>query len=374
MRICSIINSLTTGGAEVLVCALTEEFARLGDKPLVVALCDSQTLGNSVETEDRMIRDIKAAGGSFRSLGLNARRNPATGSFWLKRALYDFSIEVVHAHTVRALPMLALSQCGVPRVLTHHNTRLPFPPWMFKLFDHWTDRYVAIGSDVEEILLRHAGKPVVRIPNAANRSFKTGEARRTPSDGVRVLSVGAISAQKNYPLVIEAAVAVKSLVWPGMTPRFQVAGGGADLAQMRELARSRGVSEMVEFLGERSDVPDLMTGSDVYLNVSLFEGMPLTLLEAMASGLPIVATDVPGNRELVEDGRNGLRIMLGDGGGIAQSLKRLVTEPELYRRLSVGSIEKSRDFTIEQTASRHRDLYRSLVNGRPSPIDRHQRG
>jgi len=374
MRICSIVNSLTTGGAEVLVCALTEEFARVGDQPLVIALCDAQTVGNSAATEGRMIREITEAGGKFRSLGLSAHRNPVTGSFRLKQVLSEFSPDVVHAHTVRALPMLAIADRFSPKVLTHHNTRLPFPPWMFKIFDSMTDCYVAIGADVEAIVQRHVGKPIVRIPNAANRSFKAGKPRQAPAGALRVLSVGAISKQKNYPLLIEVAAALKSIGCPGASPRFQVAGGGMGLDQLRAMAHARGVNDIVEFLGERSDVPELMAESDVYLNVSLFEGMPLTLLEAMASGLPIVATDVPGNRELVEDGQNGLRAPLGQGEAIACILVKLLEDPELYERLSVGSIARSRDFTIEQTASRHRNLYRQLIASRERRADCRQKG
>lgn len=361
MRICSIVNSLTTGGAEVLVCALTEEFARLGDQSLVIALCDAGTVGNSAATEERMIREITAPGGTFRSLGLTARRNPAIGAFRLKRVLDEFAPDVVHAHTVRALPMLALGAKKLPTVLTHHNTRLPFPPWLFKIFDRMTDSYVAIGVDVEEILRGLVGKPIVRIPNAANRSFKAVEPRQTPADPPHILSVGAVSRQKNYDLLIEVAAALKSIGCSSPTPRFQVAGGGADLEPLRAGARARGVNDMVEFMGERSDVPDLMANSDIYLNVSLFEGMPLTLLEAMASGLPIVATDVPGNRELVEDGRNGLRVPLGEAETIARALMKLIADTELYERLSVGAIAKSSDFTIERTASLHRNLYDHLL-------------
>lgn len=361
MRICSIVNSLTTGGAEVLVAALSAEFARLGDQSLVVALCDAETVGNSFETEQRMVREIEAAGGEFVSLGLSASRNPLAGALSLRRALSGFGPRIIHAHTVRALPMLTLARAGAPVLLTHHNTRLPFPPWMFKLCDLMTDGYVAIGAEVEGILAEHARKPIVRIPNAASRLFKAGDPRKSGPQPKAILSVGAISEQKNYGLLIEVADALRRNHLLDPNPRLRVAGGGSDLPSLRAKVSERGLEDWVEFLGERSDVPELMQSSDLYLNVSLYEGMPLTLLEAMASGLPIVATDVPGNRELVEDGANGTKAPLGDAEAIARAIETVLSDSDLYERLSRGAICKSGDFSIERCAERHKDLYRSLA-------------
>ncbi len=361
MRICSIVNSLTTGGAEVLVSALSAEFARRGDQPLAIALCDAQTVGNSQETERRMVEQIRAAGSEFASLELSAGRNPLVGAQSLKAALREFAPDIIHAHTVRALPMLALARVKVPILLTHHNTRLPFPPWMFRVCDLMTQGYVAIGSDVEKILRQHARKPIVRIANAASRQFQAGEPRSLPSDRKTILSVGAISRQKNYELLIDVAAALQSFGGLEPLPHFLIAGGGSALQTLRAKTVENGIDGMVEFLGERSDVPELMQSSDLYLNVSLYEGMPLTLLEAMASGLPIVATDVPGNRELVDDGANGTKAPLGDADQIARAISQILTNDDLYLRLSAGSIEKSGEFSIERTAAKHRDLYASRI-------------
>ncbi len=361
MRICSIVNSLTTGGAEVLVAALSGEFARHGDRPLVIALCDAETVGNSLETEQRMARQIKASGGEFLSLGLSAARNPIVGARRLRRVLVEFDPDIIHAHTVRSLPMLALARAGAPKLLTHHNTKLPFPPWMFRLCDLMTHSYVAIGTDVESILRRHARKPIVRIPNAAGRQFQPGPPRTLAPGAKTIISVGAISQQKNYDLLIKVAAHLKSSRLVDPLPCFRIAGGGSDLSTLAASAQEHGVSDIVEFLGERSDVPDLMQGSDLYLNVSLYEGMPLTLLEAMSSGLPIVATDVPGNRELVDDGVNGMKAPLGKPDAIAQAIAAILTDEKMYVQLSTGAIEKSGDFSIERTAARHRDLYASMA-------------
>ena len=357
------MNSLTTGGAEVLVGGLSAEFANAGEASLVVALCDAETVGNSAETEARMTADIAAEGGRFVSLGLSARRNPLSGMIALRQVLRTFEPDIVHAHTVRALPMIALARAKAPVVFTHHNTRLPFPPSLFGLVDRMTDLYVAIGHEVETILRRHVGKPIVRIANGAGRSFAAGTVREAPRGPARILSVGAISAQKNYPLLVETARVLRDEGVLGTLPKFRIAGGGAELDGLRGQVDAAGLADHVQFLGERSDVPDLMRESDLYLNVSLYEGMPLTLLEAMASGLPIVATDVPGNRELVSDGENGSKAVLGDPRDLARTIADVLGDPERYRAMSEGSIARSRQFSISETARKHREAYRDLMTG-----------
>ncbi|MEL7190242.1 MAG: glycosyltransferase family 4 protein [Pseudomonadota bacterium] len=362
MKICSITNSLTSGGAEVLVTGLSAEFVRSGDETLVIALCDAQAVGNSAGTEKRMANEIEAAGGTFVSLGLSSKRNPLEGARALRKVLKKFAPDIVHAHTVRALPMLALGRIKVPRVLTHHNTRLPFSPKMFPIFDLMTDTYVAIGADVEDVLSQYVKKPIVRIPNAAGRSFAQGSKRSRPHEHPHILSVGTISDQKNYPLLIETANALKESQPAHALPKFQIAGGGAELDALRKRVEEKGLNGIVDFLGERSDVPQLMAQSDIYLNVSLYEGMPITLLEAMASGLPIIATDVPGNCELVSDDVNGLKAPLGDPNAIAARISETLSDFELYSRLSEGSVRRSGDYSIENTAAKHRNLYASLIS------------
>ncbi len=361
MKICSITNSLTSGGAEVLVTGLSAEFSHAGNRSLVIALCDAETVGNSAETEARMIGEIEAAGGTFISLGLSANRGPIEGARAMRKALKDFAPDVVHAHTVRALPMLALGLIKAPRVLTHHNTRLPFSPKMFRMFDRLTDTYVAIGADVEAVLSQYVTKPIVRIPNAAGRSFAKSVHRTAPQKPPHILSVGTISEQKNYALLIDTAKALQKTGPDNPSPIFQIAGGGADLEGLRSRVAAEDLSGIVEFLGERSDVPTLMASSDLYLNVSLYEGMPITLLEAMASGLPIVATDVPGNCELVADDVNGLKAPLGDPNAIASRIIEILCDADLYGKLSQGSITRSADFSIENTATKHCNLYTSLI-------------
>ncbi|TCM21365.1 glycosyltransferase involved in cell wall biosynthesis [Novosphingobium sp. PhB165] len=363
VKIWSILNSLTSGGAEMLVSNLHANFALQGASSTVVALCHAPTLGNSARTEARLAREIAERGG-FVSLGLDHRRGMFAGARALRRLLRAQRPDVIHAHTARALPMIALAGFGGPVVLTHHNSRLSFSPQMFRLFDRIVSHYVAISHEVADIYRRHSRRPFTLIANAPAATFAAAAPRAEMASPLRVLSVGAISGQKNYPLLVETARTLREQLRRRMPdappPRFRIAGGGGELEEMRALVRSLGLDTMIDFLGERDDVPRLMTESDVFLNTSRYEGMSVAILEAFASAMPVIATDVAGNRDLVEPYGNGL-LAPERPHQLAAALLRLLETPGLHNRLSQGALATSRDYTIEAATSRHLSLYAALL-------------
>lgn len=366
MHIVSILTSLTSGGAEMLVVNLSKEYVANGHFSTVVALVDAKSVGNSSEMERSLRQRIVDDGGEFRSLQLGAARNPLQGWIRMRNLFASLQPDVIHAHTARALPMLYLRRKDIPVVLTHHNSLLGFSPHMFRLFDRIVGAYVAISKETETLFTRYARRPVAHIPNAASKNFTAAQPRNRIKGKSRILSVGAISAQKHYDLLIDVAANMRNLVSVNDAPIFQVAGGGADLDDMRALARAKGVGNNVLFLGERSDVAELMRNSDLYLNTSRYEGMPVALLEAMATGLPIVATRVAGNSELVVDGKTGLLCPLDKPAHIARAIARILDDDALYEACSREAIDLSRMFSIETTAERHLGLYGTLTAPRRS--------
>jgi glycosyltransferase involved in cell wall biosynthesis len=357
VRIVSIITSLTSGGAEMLVAGLSAEFSVQGHGSTVVTLCDAATLGNPAETEAMLRERIESTGGRVISLGLGRRRSPMQGWLALRRVLQKVRPDAIHAHTARALAMLGLPKRNRRVFLTHHNSRFNFHPLLLRTVDWQVDGYVAISAEIREVLTGLTRKPIASIANAPAPRFRVDTARTAPRQQSAIISVGAISEQKNYALVIDVAQALEALGMAGQLPVFRIAGTGPDLERLRHEVRARNLARRIEFLGERRDVPELLAASDLYLNTSCYEGMPIALLEAMAMALPIVATDVAGNRELVETGKTGLLAPLGDPAAIAAAIARLLTAPGLYGALSAGALEAARGYAMERVAQRHLALY-----------------
>lgn len=360
MHIVSILTSLTSGGAEMLVVNLNKEYAAAGHRSTVVTLADAHSVGNSAEMESVLRQRIIDEGGEYISLQLGTSRNPLNGWRKMRALIRRLNPDIIHAHTARALLMLLAHPGNAPVVLTHHNSKLSFPTGMFKLFGRIAAAYVAISKETEVLFAQHVHRPIAYIPNAASKSFSASAPRARASDARKILSVGTISEQKHYDLLVDVALVLKNRLSPAAMPLFQIAGNGVDLEKMRILAREKGVADHVHFLGERSDIADLMATSDLYLNTSRYEGMPVALLEAMACGLPIVATHVAGNTELVTDGENGLLRPLDDADALADAIMHLLENGEIYQQCSEAAIARSKSFSIENTCANHLALFQRL--------------
>jgi len=366
MRICSIITNFTAGGAETLVNNLSIGFARSGHQATVLALSDAATLDNAVDTEHAMMDRISRAGCCAMSLGLKNRRNVLIGSIALKRRLAEIKPEIIHAHTAQAALMLALLRPDVPILLTHHNSVFKFPTPLFKLFDRFVWGYVGISDACTQLLRSHVRKPVTTIHNAAAARFQALRARSMPGRNPTILSVSRLSDQKDFHTLIRAGPALLGLLDNQVDrPRIRIAGGGTRLAELRALALSEG-GGVVELLGERRDVPDLMKTADLYVNSSLYEGMPLAVIEAMMSGLPIVATNVAGNNELVSDGVNGILVPKQEPEAIAQALAHLLTDRARYAAMSHAALDTSRRYSLETAVDQHLQLYAAARQSRSS--------
>jgi glycosyltransferase involved in cell wall biosynthesis len=150
------------------------------------------------------------------------------------------------------------------------------------------------------------------------------------SDDVVFLTTARLDPQKGVDVLLHAARAVDGA-------RFVIAGTGAERARLEAQAAALGVHERVQFLGHRTDVPALLAASDAFVLPSLFEGTPLALLEAMAAGMPVVSSAIPGTDEVVSDGETGLLVRAGDSDALADVLRRIVAEPELRARLGAAA-------------------------------------
>ena len=166
--------------------------------------------------------------------------------------------------------------------------------------------------------------------------------------------VARLSAQKAHEVLFEA-IAVCAASVPQV--RLVVIGGGDRETELRDLARELGIDSRTTFLGVRRDVPDLLPGLDVACLSSVHEGMPITLIEAMAAGLPIVATDCGSVRDMVEDGEQGFVVPVGDVENFADRLQRLAHQEPLRTRLGKsGRARVESEFQIQDTARGYEEL------------------
>lgn len=141
----------------------------------------------------------------------------------------------------------------------------------------------------------------------------------------RVITVANLRREKAHEVLIDAAA---SLAMTNPDLEFRIVGGGPRLAELKALAAARGVNDRVQFLGHRDDVAALLRDSDMFVLPSRSEAFPNGVIEAMAAGLPVVATAVGGIVELVQDGKNGLLVRPGDSRELAHAIRQLADDPQ----------------------------------------------
>jgi glycosyltransferase involved in cell wall biosynthesis len=203
------------------------------------------------------------------------------------------------------------------------------------------------------------GIPVARFHPTAERRQRAREALGL-SDSVLVVGcVGRLVAIKNHALLLECLpkLAAKH---PDLV--VVLVGGGNLEAMLRSRAAELGVAERVRFAGEQVNVTDLLPAFDVFAQPSLSEGLSIALLEASASGLPIVATDVGGNREIVQDNATGLLVPSGDAGALGGALDALLADPARRRAYGFAAAKWAEDHaSVATMRTRYDALYRAAL-------------
>jgi glycosyltransferase involved in cell wall biosynthesis len=291
----------------------------------------------------------------------------------LRRLLHEQSYDVVHFHTSKAHALAPYARAAGALIVTRRMDYRPnrlFAPW---LFNHAVDGIVAISAGVasalaaagvarDRISIIPSGVDTVRFapPDARSRE----QARRKYGLGSGQLAIGAVGAlqqRKGHRFLIEA-IALMSTENPSLDMRCILAGDGPLMGELQDLAARLGVADAVRFTGRIGDAKDLLAALDIFAMPSLKEGLGVAALEAMACGLPIIASSAGGLSETVAEERTGLLVPPGDSRGLALAITRLAAEPPL--RAAMGEAARVRavkEFALETTATKTIGIYRGCL-------------
>jgi len=217
------------------------------------------------------------------------------------------------------------------------------------------DEYERRGVARERVRLVHNGVSV-RVPGRA----EIERARAEMGDGLAplIVSAGRLVALKGHRFLIEAAARLKS---QGMAFRIAIIGDGEQRQALQELAGATGVGEQVRLLGWKADVVPYLAAADVYVQPSLSDVLPNAVLEAMALGRCVVASDVGGIRDAIGPGRSGALVPPGDAAALARELSLLLANKPARACLGVAAQRTiARDFTVAEMARRTEAIYQEL--------------
>ena len=354
-----LINTLGVGGAEKYVVTVSNWLAERGARVTVAAEPGGELIGalrpdvRFVPTELGRVRtDLPRMARRIRTLVREER--PA--------------VIVTHSLAVTWVARLAVVGARIPIVNVAHGwpeARYRTVAPLMRAADRVVAvspevqaRLVASGTDPERVVVVHNGvdcRPLGRREGAARAAAR--HALGAGPAHLLVVSLGRLEDQKAHQHVIAVAAALKE-TRPEL--RYAIVGEGDRAAELAALAESAGVAGLVRLTGLRADVPELLGSADIYLNCSNWEGMPLSTIEGMASGLPVVATRTEGSGQLLDEAC-GIVVPIGDVAAMAHAIDRLAADAPLRARMgAAGSARARAQFSHDRMAT---ELERVLRGG-----------
>jgi glycosyltransferase involved in cell wall biosynthesis len=364
-----ILPSLVVGGAERLVVHLMEHLSRERFSP--VCICLESPQGTHYEAR------VQASGTPLYFLGKGA------GASWrvlqqLDALFRQYRPTVVHTHIIGlnyAYPLMfryrTPARVHTVHSLAQHEVGVRIGAWVRILAFRYRIGHVvpvAVAEDVRTTIRQLYGYlDAPLIPNGIptdeyapdpNRRRRWRERHGLEPEAIVLTHVGRFAPPKNHALLIEAFAQVRT-----HTPLYLLLVGGGELEDaVRQQVVELGLQERVRFLGVRADVPAILNASDLFVLSSCWEGNPLSVMEAMAAGLPVVSTAVGGVPELVREGETGLLVPSGDAAALARALQALVDDPA--RREAMGKAARQHaiaHFDIRHTVRQYETLYERLL-------------
>lgn len=316
----------------------------------------------------------------------------------LCRLMREEHFSLVHCHTPMGGVMARLAAHAThtgPVIYTAHGFHFfkgaPAVNWlcyypMERFLSRYTDQQICINQEDYRLAKKTfragrvdyipgAGIDLTGIPSLDDRQIREKkEALKLPQDKLLLLSSGELIKRKNHETALRALAEFrKTAPVPASGVHYVICGHGRLEAYLKELAERLGISDMVTFLGYREDMLEIYQTADLFLFPSYQEGLPMALLEAMASGLPVICSDIRGSRDLMGKPLREAGPLKEYAGGISvdradhvaayvQALQRLVSAPDALPALGRTNISRSRDFSAPRVTARMKQIYTRLLN------------
>jgi glycosyltransferase involved in cell wall biosynthesis len=364
----------------IKVLHLVEDFKVGGLERVVETICDG--LDRSIyephigciaaggELADLFLRE----GRSLRILSLRTYHNPAN-ILRLARFIRQGGFHIVHTHAYFAGTMgrIAAFMAGTPIILHHVHTAY----WDFKrrnilierMLSAITVRIICCSDFVRDFVVREegisAGK-VITIHNGVNDDplgCGVSEERGHEKKCVRITVVASLVENKGHAVLLTAFQRL-AMLHPDL--ELSIVGDGPLRQNLEQQTNALSIGNRVSFLGQRDDVPRLLACSDIIVLPSLYrEGLSLSIIEAMSRAMPVVATSVGGNKELIEDGVNGFIVIPGDAADLEAKLRILISDEDLRKTMGLAGRRRYEEkFSSAIMIRQIEVLYHSLLTAK----------
>lgn len=308
------------------------------------------------------------------------KKNNIKAYLKLKKIMKVNEYDIIHCHTPVASILTRLAarnsrkKKGTKVIYTAHGFHFfkgaPLINWLIyypleKLMAHYTDVLITINHEDYERAKRFKAKQIKYIPGVGidlkkfdlpqlNRDEKRKELGLS-SDDIVLLSVGELNKNKNHEIIIRALAQIEN-----KDIKYCIAGIGSRQEYLVDLARRLHVETKVKFLGHRPDIAEVYQCVDIFCFPSLREGLPVSLMEAMASGLPCIASRIRGNTDLMRDGEGGI-LCNNNIKEYMNAIEYLVSHPALRNRMDGTNRESIKPYSLIRILKNTTDLYTSIT-------------
>lgn len=369
-----LVYRLDFGGLETLLVECVNSLPAERYRHAVVCLTDYTTFAKKVRDPNVALYSLHKPPG----LGLSTHLK-------LWKLLRKLKPAILHTYNLAAAEYaFTATLAGVPvRIHAEHGRDASDPEGknprhnlLRRLLVPFIDRYIPVSADLERWLQDVVGIPADKVQLIHNGvdtgKFHPGERRkdrtRRPqpvpfSDDCFVIgTVGRIQDVKNHSGLVEAFLLMRQSAPDASRLRLAIVGDGPLLLALRQQVNDAGLSDAVWLPGARSDIADIMRGFDLFALPSLAEGTPVTVLEAMACSLPVVATRVGGLPEAVEEGISGLLVQPADAAALAAALLSFYADPERARLAGIAGRQRiERQYSVQAMLDAYSRLYAALL-------------
>lgn len=379
-KICFVLTCILHGGAEHQVLDIIKVLKRKGYEISLIGLMQEyDNLWNDFERENVEVFCLNMSKGSFNIFKI----------FELKRIIKKINPDIIHSFTLPANVLTRLANIGnsKPLITTAQNTyekprrdrKLSMNEWLFRLTDGFSNLSTNVSrKGVERYIQTQLAKEkkIMYIPNGINinkfqplverDSFK----KENGLDNCFIwVAVGRLTAQKDYFTLIKAINLLRCYV-DVKSFKLLIVGKGALENELINLIEEEGLNDIVKIVGFKNNVYDFLSISDAYVMSSIYEGLPIALLEAGLASLPIVATAVDGNIDVIKEGYNGFLVKPESPKELSLAMYQLMKlskqESDLMRQNSRERIVSS--FDIEGITTIWEEIYNNIINSKKITI------
>ena len=363
MRVCHMISGDQWAGAEVMDYRLLQGLSKYKDLELSAILLNEGKVASE-----------------FRRLGVDVHVANESGQSYfrlaetVKNLVKMLSPDVLHSHRLKENILAyhaAKSGNHIRLICTHHGMPEPLSgkgkllkrfilsKYHHRILSRHFHRVVVVSEDIRNRFLREYRFPNGKVDMIHNGTdIPPSRPEKKDSGDFVIGSAGRLFPVKDYPLMVRVAGEISRRT---SGTRFELAGEGPEKERILGLIREEGLETVFALNGFLDDISRFYASLDLYINTSLHEGIPMSVLEAMSYGLPVIAPDTGGLAEIIENGRHGYLVQGRDPRAFADNCLRLIENRSLLQELGDASREKIRkEFSFDNMSEKYRRLYQAI--------------